>query len=331
VKREVASSQEANRVRAGHAAFIGCPVASEDSLARIGQAARSTLPQRIKSLLSAMSKEAGPASVLIRGLAAEADLPPTPQRANPTGGAQLSLLSEVVLLGVATTLGEPVSYRAEKNGAILQSVFPVETERNSPSNESSSSMLDLHTELVFSRRKRTCPLDVDSPDFILLWCLRSDPDRDAATLVAAVDDLCAGLRRGHLRVLSEPRFELRAPFSFTRDLPDDRPWVGPVPLLRGESPHRRAAFDLACGTRGLDAEAESALAALRHTAKVPGVTKRIVLQPGELLILDNRRCAHGRTPFPARFDGSDRWMLRLYVRRSLAGMEPVDPGLPRVF
>lgn len=192
-------------------------------------------------------------------------------------------------------------------------------------------MLDLHTETVFSRRNPARPLDVESPDFILLWCLRSDPDRTAATLVTAVDDLCAGLDQESLRVLSEPRFEHRAPYSFTRDAPSDRPWVGPAPILRGETPPRRAAFDLACGTRGIDAEAESALGAMRQAAKEPGVTQRIHLLEGDLLIMDNRRCAHGRTPFSARFDGRDRWLLRVYVRRSLAGMEPVDRGSPRVF
>lgn len=329
MQRLVASSQEADRVRGGHARFIGSSTVSEESLASIKQAARSTLPRRITSLLAAMAGQVGPPAVLIEGLAAEQDLCPTPRGADPISGTELFCLSGAVLLGVATVLGEPLGYRAEKNGAILQSVFPVEAERESTSNESSASMLDLHSEVVFSRRNPTRPLDEESPDFILLWCLRSDPE--AATLVTAVDDLCAGLDQEQLRVLSEPRFELRAPYSFTRDAPEDRPWIGPVPILSGEKPPRRAALDLACGTRGLDAEAASTLGAMRQAARTPGVTQQVHLRAGDLLIMDNRRCVHGRTPFSARFDGSDRWLLRVYVRRSLAGMEPVDRGSPRVF
>src|SRR5262249_30721913 len=109
------------------------------------------------------------------------------------------------------------------------------------------------------------------------------------------------------------------------------PWVGPVPIFRGEGRARRAAFDLACGTRAIDAEAEGALNALRGMAGAAGATEAVQLRPGSLLILDNRRCAHGRTRFPARFDGTDRWMLRVYVRRSLDGMQPADPTRPRVF
>ncbi len=331
MQRVIVSTQEADRVRAEHARFVGHSAASEESLSRIAEAARSTLPRSVTSLLAELAAQTGPAWVLIQGLAAEADLRPTPQSAELAAGAELSLLSGVVLLGVASVLGEPLGYRAEKEGAIVQSVFPVEAERDSTSNASSSSMLDLHTELVFSRRNPTRPLAAESPDFILLWCLRSDPERTAETLVTAVDDLCAGLGQERLRVLSEPRFEHRAPYSFTRDAPADRPWVGPAPILRGETPPLRAAFDLACGSRGLDVEAESALDALRHAAKAPAVTQRIHLAAGDLLIMDNQRCAHGRTPFAARFDGSDRWLLRTYVRRSLTGMEPVDRGSPRVF
>src|SRR5262249_3052178 len=147
------------------------------------------------------------------------------------------------------------AYRAEKNGALVQSVFPVETERDAPSNESSASTLNLHTELAFSRRNPTRALDMDSPDFILLCCLRGDPDHTAATPVVPLDNLCAGISSVLLRVLSEPRFEHRAPYSFTRDEPGSRPWMGPAPILRGQGWERRAAFGLACGTRGMDAEA----------------------------------------------------------------------------
>jgi len=36
-----------------------------------------------------------------------------------------------------------------------------------------------------------------------------------------------------------------------------------------------------------------------------------VLLSGDLLVLDNRRAAHARTTFRPRYDGSDRWLLRI--------------------
>lgn len=141
-----------------------------------------------------------------------------------------------------------------------------------------------------------------------------------------------GTPYAHQTVLRQPRFELRAPYSYTRDDPSDRPWVGPVPILGQDQTQPTAAFDFACGARGIDTEAQVALDALKAAAASEDVTCGIRLEAGDLLILDNRRCAHGRTPFVAIYDGTDRWMQRVYVRRSLSGMQPIDPDQsPRVF
>ena len=39
----------------------------------------------------------------------------------------------------------------------------------------------------------------------------------------------------------------------------------------------------------------------------------VVLEAGDLLVLDNHRVVHGRSPFAARFDGADRWVQRAFV------------------
>jgi L-asparagine oxygenase len=46
-------------------------------------------------------------------------------------------------------------------------------------------------------------------------------------------------------------------------------------------------------------------------------TRHIVLHTGDLLRLDNSRIVHGRTPFRPRYDGTDRWLKRALVVRSL--------------
>ena len=39
----------------------------------------------------------------------------------------------------------------------------------------------------------------------------------------------------------------------------------------------------------------------------------VKLQAGDLLIIDNRKTAHARSQFTARFDGSDRWIQRAFA------------------
>ena len=43
-----------------------------------------------------------------------------------------------------------------------------------------------------------------------------------------------------------------------------------------------------------------------------------MLEPGDLLVIDNNVAVHGRTPFVARFDGTDRWLQRTFVVADLA-------------
>jgi L-asparagine oxygenase len=50
--------------------------------------------------------------------------------------------------------------------------------------------------------------------------------------------------------------------------------------------------------------------ARRHTA--------VVLEPGDLLVIDNSVAVHGRSPFTPRFDGTDRWLQRTFVVADLS-------------
>lgn len=45
--------------------------------------------------------------------------------------------------------------------------------------------------------------------------------------------------------------------------------------------------------------------------------KDIPLSPGEILFIDNCRAVHGRRPFPARYDGTERWLKRVNITRDL--------------
>jgi L-asparagine oxygenase len=48
------------------------------------------------------------------------------------------------------------------------------------------------------------------------------------------------------------------------------------------------------------------------------IATSVVLEPGDLLVIDNNIAVHGRSPFTARFDGHDRWLQRSFVVTDLA-------------
>jgi L-asparagine oxygenase len=53
-------------------------------------------------------------------------------------------------------------------------------------------------------------------------------------------------------------------------------------------------------------------------------TQEIVLKTGDLLVIDNRNTIHGRKPFQARYDGADRWVQRILVRKELPPADQID-------
>jgi len=41
------------------------------------------------------------------------------------------------------------------------------------------------------------------------------------------------------------------------------------------------------------------------------------LETGDLLVIDNNKTIHGRKPFQPKYDGTDRWVQRMLVRKQL--------------
>ena len=77
-------------------------------------------------------------------------------------------------------------------------------------------------------------------------------------------------------------------------------------------------FDLE-QTQPIDRDAARAFTLVKETVKQ--VFNDAKLNPGEMLIIDNRRSIHARSIFSPRYDGTDRWLQRGYARRDVASMD----------
>jgi L-asparagine oxygenase len=296
------------------------PTDLEGLLAALLGTLRDLPHEALSSILRPRADPEAPGALLVSGMPLDDDLPPTPTEPVPptfTPGP----VSRCAILLPAIVLGEPVAYAAEKGGALVQNVFPIPGQREKPSNESSAIGLDLHTELTFSREVWAQSFDAAAPDFVLLLALRSPPERSATTSVVHARDLCRLLDAADVDVLRRPWFELRAPYSFTQDGNGARPWSPPLALVRGPEEHPEVVFDISCGVRARTPEANGALEALRRACADPAIHSAVKLREGDLLVIDNHKCAHSRSPYDAQFDGRDRWLLRSYVRRSIRSLK----------
>jgi L-asparagine oxygenase len=285
----------------------------EDELIEVELLAH-TLPGRIRKALIGFRRSGNRDGVLLlRGMPMLGSLPETPlepSAATPSdvGGTRFLMLASAALLG------EPVAYQQEQDGALFRDVYPTRENAEKLSSESSLTILDSHTELAFHHHM---------PDFVGLMGLKSDHDGLAATTVTSVHDVVAKLNPRERLVLSQPRFRTDIDYSFGST--SGKSGGGPeVAVLSGDwaNPQFRYDLDLMTGT---DAEASAVLARVKRVVDVSW--RAVFLQPGDLVWIDNRRTCHARTPFLPRFDGTDRWLRRLLVLRSLQGaVSDVIPG-----
>lgn len=238
-------------------------------------------------------------ALLLRGLLEPTDVPATPSdiAAKPKA---LKGIPELWIGAMAEHLGYAVGYMQEKGGRIFQNLFPTKQNETKLSSESSIIDLDFHTEIAFHPHL---------PDYLILFCLRSDHDKIAATFYSTVEDIIRDVDDNCYAILRKPLFKTGIDFSFGSS--NGRAGNGRLtPILYGDpfSPFLCYDLDLMTGTTS---DAQDALKIVRSAANR---TKRsIVLECGDLLIVDNRRVVHGRSNFLPRYDGQDRWLIRTSV------------------
>ncbi|MEV5606733.1 TauD/TfdA family dioxygenase [Streptomyces sp. NPDC052225] len=265
------------------------------------------LPLGLRQFLVA-ARAAEDAVITVSNLPVDADLVPTPASWRVAEKENAALREEVVLLLVASVLGDPFSWSGQQDGRLVHDVCPSQGQETSLTSASSRAELTLHTEDVF----HSC-----RGDYVVLMCLRN-PD-GVGTSIAGVEtaDLAEPVRE----VLRQDRFRFYADDSH---LPDaygtgaeegERPYEEASVLFGpGEAPYLRIDADFTSALPG-DTEAQRALE--QCARGLSSATRRLVLRPGTVAFLDNYRVVHGRDVFTPRYDGTDRWLKRTSVLRDL--------------
>jgi clavaminate synthase/L-asparagine oxygenase len=252
--------------------------------------------------------------VLLRGLPVETGLPPTPT-STPAPEDRPLIAAEAWLALVGRVLGLPTGYRELRSGTVYHDVYP-SPNAHYLSSETSETLLEFHTEMAYHQHQ---------PQYVMLACSRADHERRAATLVASIRNALPLVdKESRERLLADP-MPCFLDVAFRGDDPEQK--RGPaarVQVLSGDPADPLLGYD-----RELlaphNAAASSALAALSKA--LDEVTEPVKLTPGDLLIVDNYRTTHARTPFTPRWDGKDRWLHRMYIRvpERMRGIgEPAD-------
>lgn len=278
--------------------------ASLDFLERTFQA----FPEHVRVSFSAFrSNPSVSGALLVRGIPL-GQLPATPP--SPRSPLVKDRHTETLLLAAASGLGFPIGYAPEHGGDLVQNIVPVPAVADRQVSTSSKVRLEFHTEAAFHPHR---------PRYLLLLCLRGDPS--ASTTLSSIREAISVLEPRHLAVLRQPRFATGVDESY---LGYRSAALGsPFPAISGAIGAESVCFDGDL-MQGLDFEAVQALEGLRTA--LDSVQRAIVLEAGDLLVVDNHIAVHGRSPFTPRFDGTDRWLQRSFVLDDLERSAPDRVG-----
>lgn len=281
------------------------PYRDRDEFMMAAELAFHRLPEHIRRevvIFRQVSNRHG--ALLIKGLPGDPSLPDTP--ADPYSKPyRTTHFSEFWLAVFGSGLGDLMAYHQEKAGSLFQNVIPTAINANNLSSESSESPLDFHTEAAFHP---------NMPDYLLLYCARPNPDRDAATSVGGVRMMIPQVPLKYRPVLREPVFKTGIDFSFGSQ--DRQAGNGPMmSILSGDpfDPLMKLDPDLMVG---MGPDARTALKLMTEAARICEVS--VVLDSTDLIMIDNHHAVHARSVFRAYYNGQDRWLQRTYVLRDLA-------------
>lgn len=236
--------------------------------------------------------------LLLRGLLPNHVTPPATVRSSSALPSEdVVKRAALLLVGVMTLFGEPFNYSSLWEGRLVQNLIPVEGREFYQTSQSSRGMLDWHVEDGF--REDRC-------DYAGLLCIRGDPagisQYAQARDLRLSPELEAVLRESRFQVRPDPAHELPGEVEPRR-----------LPVLTGPDWAPEIVYDTH-HIEPIEASDAAAIDALKKLhLSLDEIRGSHAMTMGDMLIFDNKRVVHSRTPFTARFDGSDRWLIRTMV------------------
>ncbi|GAA1930223.1 TauD/TfdA family dioxygenase [Streptantibioticus ferralitis] len=291
---DAASVRELREAAEQVLADFGTSATAPDLLARVAEAA-TALSEPIRHQCRPVDTDDG--LFVLRGLEVDGDaIGPTPSSwatAGDSGAAH-----DIALLLLATVMGNPIAWEGQQDGRFVHNIVPSAGHEEEQTGASSAVLLSPHTEDAFHPGRA---------HLLMLSCMRNHDN--IATTAASIRKV--KLDEADVALLSRPALPI---------LPDDayaeaQGFDGQppnVPTLWHSPDGLTLRFDPAYTPMEQASPAHRA-AYRRLEDELARVSVAVSLSPGEILVVDNDLVVHGRVPFKARYDGTDRWLKRASV------------------
>jgi Fe(II)/alpha-ketoglutarate-dependent arginine beta-hydroxylase len=259
-------------------------------------------------------------AVLLRGLHVDdRRIGPSPSHWDAPWRNPPTLREEILQCLLAAGLGDIFGWRTQENGRFLRHIVPIEKEHAEQLGGSSTVTLVWHNEEAFHDHR--C-------DFLTLVCYRNE--ERAETILSSIDDIA--IDDTHWRILSAPRYIVLPDKSHLPEQNVSAHWrlddgaferiramyanPTPVPVLSGPRslPFIQVDEAFMSAVPG-DDEAQAAYDWLLDQFNAR--QNVVVMEPGDMLWIDNKRTVHGRAIYSPHYGPRQRWLRRVNVTLSL--------------
>lgn len=278
-----------------------------------------SLPDGIVRFLRSFQGSEPAVAAVIRGLPVEDErVGPTPEHWNAHSDPTRTIQEDFYFLLLGSLIGEVFGWSTLQNGALLHNVLPNRKEENDQSGASSRAPLLWHTEDAFHPYR--C-------DYLGLMALRN-PEAVGTTLGSVRNIQVTQHER---EVLRARRFHIRPDRVHLRGLDvnahgaefEHSPESVSVLFGDAEKSYLRINPPFMTALPG-DEVAEHVLGEV--ISRIDESMGEVILNPGDVVFIDNYLAVHGRGPFIPRYDGTDRWLRKALFTRDLRKSRSVRDG-----
>lgn len=262
--------------------------------------ASEKIPSRIKKLLDEFLKQTTKSDVLLfKNIPYDENIL-TPAN-NQSHIGENTILSKIQAI-INEYIGEMVGYESEGYGRLFQDMVPNKQLSVTQTSLGSKVELELHTEQAFSELR---------PDFLSLACLKGD--FSAKTYYFHIDQILKQMTNEEINYLKQNKWMIGIDESFVMNGCSSK-LRGPLSIITEHNNYYQLVFDQDLMI-GITEEATQLLTKIIELYYL--YRKEVILNAGEILILNNKKLVHGRSSFSPKFDGNDRFIVRSFIMNDI--------------
>lgn len=221
----------------------------------------------------------------------------------------------VTLFGIIRLMGaQAFAFSDENGGQIVRHVVARENAVAEVSSQGWGAELPWHMDGAFrpfSLASHASP--APPPRWLVFGIVKTRPD--VPMIVASLDEVVHRLSPDVRSALEQPEFVVSTPDAVATPRNS-----GPVPLLCRDARGAIVSRISLGNCVGLTPRADTALTRLTLVLRDPALACSIPVDSGDVVVLDNWRMLHRRAAYQPRWNGDDRWFVRLFARPTAENM-----------